>query len=96
MFIGLPMIAGFVPFGLTFTNSNTFHVNKTCVHTIGVCNQMVFDCLIDYRRENGGKENKRKTKTDDAGLDEGRWLWKGERRGQTTNLGGREPEEEYL
>jgi len=35
MFIGLPMIAGFVPFW--FTNSDTSHVNMTSVYTIGVC-----------------------------------------------------------
>jgi len=57
-----------------------------------------------YQRENGGKGNKRKTKTDDAGLDDGGRLWKVERIGPTTEevmtsyirtcLGGREPEEE--
>jgi len=48
MFIGLPMIAGFVPFGLSFTNPNTFYVNITSVYNIGVCNKMVFD-LIWYK-----------------------------------------------
>jgi len=55
-----------------------------------------------YRRENGEKEKKRKkTETDDAGLDDGRW--KAERRGLI--MSGvvtsyirtcREPEEELL
>ena|SRR6218665_321051 len=49
-------------------------------------------------------KSKRKTKTDDAGLDDGRWLWKAERKGPTTRgvatsytrtcVGSREPEEE--
>ena len=48
MFIGLPMTVGFVPFGLPFTNSITFHVNMTSVYTIGVCNKMVFDLILQF------------------------------------------------
>lgn len=36
-----------------------------------------------HRRNNGGSENKRKTKTDDVRLDEVRWIWNAERRGST-------------
>jgi len=46
MFIGLPMIARFVPLGLPFTNSSTFHVNMTFVNTIGVCNKQNVFCLL--------------------------------------------------
>ena len=41
MSIGLPMIAGLVPFGLPFTNPSTSLVYITSVYTIGVYNQMV-------------------------------------------------------
>src|SRR6218665_673376 len=51
--------------------------------------------------KNGAKENKRKTKTENAGLFDGRQYWKAKRRGPTrgvmtsyirTCLGGRESE----
>jgi len=45
MFIGLPMIAGFVHFSLPFTNSNTFHVNTISVYSIGVCNKKMLDLI---------------------------------------------------
>jgi len=41
MLIGLPMIAGVVPFGLKFTNSITLHVNRIPVYPIRACNEMV-------------------------------------------------------
>jgi len=42
------------------------------------------------RRKNGGKANKRKIKTDNAGLDDDRWIWRAYReapavRGVTTS-----------
>ena len=37
----------------------------------------------NHRRKNGGKENNRNTKTDDAGLDDVRWIWEVDRSGQT-------------
>jgi|SRR6218665_4035979 len=37
-----------------------------------------------YRWKNGGKEDRRKTKTDDAGLNDDGRLWEVERRGPTT------------
>ena len=33
-------------------------------------------------RKCGGDANRRKTKTDDAGLDDDRWIWKAQRKGQ--------------
>ena len=36
-----------------------------------------------YRRKNEGEEDKRKTKTDDAGLDDDKRLQEAERRGPT-------------
>lgn len=45
----ISMIAGFVPFGLPFANSNTSHVNMTSLYTsIGLCNKIVSDFDFDF------------------------------------------------
>jgi len=43
-------------------------------------------CLDWLLKENGGMGNKRKTKTNDDGLDDVRWIWKTLRRGRPVRL----------